>query len=147
MRSCFMRLSLLLLLLPMTLLAENSTHTGGYTIHHNALTTDNLPPKVASAYNIPRSTTRGMLNVSVMKNQPGSRMGTAVTAQVRVIARNLYGQMREISLREIKEDNAIYYIGDFPVSHREILQFKLEIIPEGRRYPLHAHLRQEFFTK
>ena len=29
--------------LSLTAAAENSTHTGGYTIHHNALTTDNLP--------------------------------------------------------------------------------------------------------
>lgn len=135
----------LLLVLPLAALAENSTHTGGYTIHHNALTTDNLPIQVASAYGIQRSKSRALLNVSVIHDQPGTT-GTPVHAQIRTVAKTLYGQIRPISLHEVVEDDAIYYIADFPVAHREILQFEFEVLPANGRYPLRANMRQEFFT-
>lgn len=135
----------LVLVLPLAVSAENSTRTGGYTIHHNALTTDSLPIQVASAYGIQRSKSRALLNVSVIRDQPGT-MGTPVHAQVRTVARTLYGQIRPIELREIVEDQAIYYIADFPVAHRETLHFEFEILPAGGRYPLRANMRQEFWT-
>lgn len=135
----------LLLVVPLTAWAENSTHTGGYTIHHNALTTDNLPVQVASAYGIQRSKSRALLNVSIIRDEPGTT-GVPVHAQIRAVAKTLYGQIRPIELYEVVEDNAIYYIADFPVAHRETLQFEFEILPEDARYPLRANMRQEFFT-
>ena len=136
---------MLLLLAPLLATAENSTRTGGYTIHHNALTTDSLPVQVATAYGLQRSKSRALLNVSVIRDEPGT-MGTPVRAQIRAVARTLYGQIRPIELREIVEDKAVYYIADFPVAHREMLHFEFEIMPQGGRYPLRAHMRQEFFT-
>jgi hypothetical protein len=136
---------LLLLSLPLLVGAENSTHTGGYTIHHNALTTDSLPVQVATAYGIQRSKSRALLNVSVIRDEPGA-LGIPVHADIRAVARTLYGQIRPIDMREIVEDKAIYYIADFPIAHREVLMFDFEIMPEGGRYPLRAHMRQEFYT-
>ena len=49
-------------------------------------------------------------------------------------------------MREIVEDNAVYYISDFPVAHREVLHFEFEVMPRGGRYPLNASMRQEFYT-
>jgi len=125
--------------------AENATRTGGYTIHHNALTTDSLSPKVASAYQIQRSKGRGMVNISIIKDAKDST-GTAVSGDVKLSSRNLIGQKRDIPLREIREGAAIYYIADFPVGHRERLMFDVEVTPEGSSYPLAASFQQEFFT-
>ncbi len=127
------------------LLAENSTKIPGYTIHHNALTTDSLPPQVASAYDIRRSKNRAMLNVSVVKDVPGTT-GKPVSADVRVIAKNLIGQGRDIPMREIREGEAVYYIGDFLVANREQLRFELEVTPAGERSAHTASLTQEFHT-
>jgi hypothetical protein len=127
--------------------AENSTRTGGYTIHHNALTTDSLPVQVATAYGIQRSKSQGLLNVSVLRDAPGQMMGTPVRADIRAVAKTLYGQIRPIELREIVEDKAVYYIADFPVAHREMLRFEFEVLPEGARYPLRASMRHEFYTR
>ena len=139
--------TLLLLMISMAGLGENSTHAGGYTIHHNALTTDSLPVQVATAYRIQRSPNRALLNVSVIRDNPEGGLGTPVRAQIRAVARTLYGQIRPIEMREIIEDRAIYYIADFPVAHRETLTFEFEILPEGGRYPLRAHFTQEFYTE
>jgi hypothetical protein len=135
----------LLLVLPLGVAAENSTTTGGYTIHHNALTTDSLPVQVATAYGLQRSKSRGLLNISVIRNEPGQR-GTPVKAEIKASARNLLGQIRTFDLREIVEDQAVYYIADFPVSHREVLIFDFEVLPEDERYALRATMRQQFFT-
>ena len=135
----------MMLMLPLSALAENSTRTGGYTIHHNALTTDSLPVQVATAYGIQRSRSRALLNVAVVRDEPGT-MGTPVHAQIRAVTKNLFGQIRPVEMREIVEDKAIYYIADFPVSHREVLLFEFEILPAGARYPLRANMRQEFYT-
>lgn len=127
--------------------AENATHIGNYTIHHNALTTDSLSPKVAQIYHIQRSTSRGMINITVIRNQPGG-MGTPVTARIALDAHNLIGQKRkDIQLHEVREPDAIYYIADFPVAHREHLVFDLDVVPEGETHPLHARFDQEFFTR
>ena len=76
----------LALLLPSLASAENSTHTGGYTIHHNAITTDSLPAQVASSYGIQRSKSRALLNVSVIHDELGT-MGKPVRAEIRAVAK------------------------------------------------------------
>lgn len=138
--------TLVLLLSSLSVMAENSTRAGEYTIHHNALTTDSLPAQVASAYGLQRSTSRGLLNVSVIRGKAGT-IGEPVRAKINVTAKNLYGQIKTIELREIVEDKAIYYIADFPVANREMLHFQMEVVPEGESYPVQAQLTHEFYTE
>ena len=121
----------------MPALAENATQVPGYTIHHNALTTDSLSPQVAKAYDIQRSKNRGMLNVSVIKAQPGST-GRSVRAKIKATATNLTGQTRDIPLREVHDGDAIYYIGDFRVAD--------QVAPNGDSKAYGARLTQQFFT-
>lgn len=137
---------LLAVVAPFVLLAENSTSIPGYTIHHNAFTTDMLSPAVASAYRFQRSKNRGMLNVSVIKDIPGT-LGESVAADVKAHAANLTGQTREIPMREIQDADAIYYVGDFRVANQETLDFVLTVTPKGAPRSYTAKLRQQFFTK
>lgn len=129
---------------PLQLLAENSTRVPGYVIHHNAFTTDTLAPEVARSYGLQRSKSRGMLNVSVIKEVPGTT-GLPVSAKVQVSASNLTGQTREIPMREIHDGNSYYYIGDFRVADQETLSFTLEVTPQGEAKPFPAQLSQQFF--
>ena len=83
---------------------ENITHKafGDYVLHFNAISTDQLPPEVARAYNIVRSKNRAMLTVSIIKsidNAPDVSQAGTVTAT----AANLTGQLKNLTLREIKE--------------------------------------------
>ncbi|WP_457676828.1 DUF4426 domain-containing protein [Thiolapillus sp.] len=126
--------------------AENSTRTDGYIIHHNAFLSNELSPEMASRYNIRRSPNRAVINISIIKDVPGTT-GTAVTARVKVTSRNLRGQVRTIPLREIKEENAVYYIGEFLVENQEQVTFTIEATPEGGNKPLYATLKQQFFTR
>lgn len=135
-----------LFLFPVSVLAENSTKANGYTIHHNAFTTDTLPKGVANAYNIQRSKGRAMVNISIIKDKADTT-GTAVQADVNLKAKNLFGQTRAFEVREIREANAIYYIADFAVANREQLVFEIQAMPTGEHYALQAKFQHEFFTE
>jgi hypothetical protein len=136
----------LLGLLSTAAFAENSTRTGGYTIHHNAFLSNELSPEMAGRYNIRRSPNRAMINISIIKDVAGT-LGAAVPAKVTVTARNLRGQIRMIPLREIREENAVYYIGEFLVENQETVAFTIEAQPQGDSKMLHASLKQQFFTR
>ncbi len=125
-------------------LAENSTSSGGYTIHHNALKSDFLSPAIAKAYNIQRSKYRGLINISVIKDHPGT-VGTPVSAKIEIKAMSLSGVPKQITLRKIVDGSAIYYIGEFPVIDREIINFNLEVTPEGTTRPINVRFSQQFY--
>ncbi len=139
-------LTILGLLLSFSAFAENSTKADGYTIHHNAFLSNELSAEVLKQYGIRRSPNRALINISIIKDVPGTT-GTPVTAKVTVTARNLRGQIRTIPLREIKEQNAVYYIGEFLVENQEEVNFSIEAQPEGDSKMLHATLKQQFFTR
>lgn len=134
------------LLLSISARAENSTQVGDYVIYHNALTTDTLTPEIASGYNIQRSKSRALINIAVQKINPAGA-NQPVNAQIRLTSRSLVGHLRDIPMREVREDKAIYYIADFPVADREHLLFDVEFVPEGTAYPLRAKFEQEFYTQ
>ena len=115
---------------------------GEHVIHFSAQSTDQLPPEVASAYNIVRSKNRAMLNVSVLR-KPGN---TPVTAAVTVKTVNLTGQLKNITMREIREQEAIYYIGEVAVANRETLVFDISVTPEGATRPSEVRFKREFYT-
>lgn len=125
---------------------ENSTKIEGHTIHHNAINTDVLTPDIARHYGIIRSRTRAMLNVSVIRDEEGTT-GKAVPADVRAYATNLYGQHRNLPLREVREGEAIYYIGDFLVRNQDRLNFHIDVRPEGASQFYPATFSQQFFTE
>lgn len=126
--------------------AENSRDFGDYVVHYNAVATDMLPPQVAREYNITRSSSRGMINITVMKKLLGSP-GKPIHAHVEAAAVNLAGQRRDIPLREIRDGTAIYYIGEFGVSHEETLKFSIRITPQATQKVLQVEFSQDFYTQ
>ena len=135
----------LLLLLPLTVDAENSKDFGQFVIHYNAMATDVVPPQVARKYRITRSQNRGMINITVLKKVLGSP-GQPVHARVEVNAQNLAGQGRTIHVREIREGNAIYYIGEFGVANEETLKFDVRARPQGTQEFVEVQFSQDFYT-
>ena len=114
--------------------AEISQEFGAIKIHYNALTTDQLLPEVARAYKIERSKTRGMVTMSVLK-QNSVGVSTPVPAKLTVYATNLNQQLANIEMREIKEGTAIYYLGEFRVTPPDTLKFTttIEVAGEPKR--------------
>ena len=144
-KQTFSWLAGLLLLLPLTVNAENSKDFGQFVIHYNAMATDVVPPQVARKYRITRSQNRGMINITVLKKVLGSP-GQPVHARVEVNAQNLAGQGRTIHVREIREGNAIYYIGEFGVANEETLKFDVRARPQGTQEFVEVQFSQDFYT-
>lgn len=125
--------------------AENSTDFGDYVVHYNAFTSDTLSPQIAKAYDITRSKNRGVINIAVLKKVLGTT-GQPVIAKLTASAVNLTGQLKTFETREIREDGAIYYIGEFRVTNQEMLDFTVTLQPKGHDKGLTIRFRQQFFT-
>jgi hypothetical protein len=125
--------------------AENSKDFGQYVVHFNALATDQLPARVAREYRITRSKNRGMINITVLRKVLGSP-GQPVHAFTDVSATNLAGQYRRIPVREVREGNAIYYIGEFGITHEETVRFDVRVRPQGTPDTLQVKFSQDFYT-
>ena len=120
----------------------SSAEIGDHVVHFSALTTDQLPPEVARAYNIVRSPNRAMLNVSVLRAADNA----AVEATVSVKTVNLTGQLKNVTMRQITEQEAIYYIGETPVANRETLIFDISVMPDGVTTPSEVRFKRQFYT-
>lgn len=127
-------------------LAQQSQDFGDYVVHYNALNTNLLPPQVAQGYDITRSSSRALLNVTVLRKVLETP-GTPVPAKIEATAVNLTGQQRLIEMREIEDGGAIYYIAVMPVRNMETFTFTINVTPEGEPEPLVVKFRQQFYTE
>ena len=122
--------------------AASDVDIGDHVVHFSAQSTDQLPPEVARTYGIVRSKNRAMLNVSVLKE--GTTI--AVTADVTVRTVNLAGQLKNVTMRKIQEQEAIYYIGETGIANRETLIFNISITPEGATEASDVSFTRQFYT-
>jgi hypothetical protein len=123
--------------------AQQAQQFGDYEVHYSTLNTNMLAPDIASAYGIQRSGTQAILNITVLHKESGD----AVRANVKAEAANLTGQRRDIELREIQDQGAIYYIGQFRIHNEESLNFDVSIRPEGREgNTFSLTFRKKFYT-
>jgi hypothetical protein len=118
---------------------------GEYELHFNAISTDQLQPDVARVYNIARSKNRAMLTVSILKST-GDLSGKPVAGTVNGSAVNLTGQIKDLTLRQIQEGDAIYYIGDIAVANGETLVFDIEATPENEMKKMSLRFSRQFFA-
>jgi hypothetical protein len=127
--------------------AQQAQDFGDYVVHYNALNTNLITPQVAQTYGVRRSSSRALLNITVLKKVM-SNPGTPVRATVTADGRNLTGQAREIEIREITDtQGAIYYIGELSVRNLETFDFRVNVKPEGTDQELDVRFRQQFYTE
>ncbi len=120
-----------------------SADFGDYTIHFNALRTDDLTPEVARAFEITRSPNRVMLNISVLRKSDSTPVNATVSARVH----NLNQQLKEAQFIRKTEQDAIYYIAIIDISGTEILNFNVSVAPEGSEGPPKAiRFQRQFYT-
>lgn len=115
---------------------------GVYQVHYSAFTGDTLSPAVAEQYDIKRSAGNGVLNISVLKTEDGER--TAHTAEMQATATNLLGQKHELVFKKIQEQDALYYIAQWPVTHAENVLIQVQgKAEEGQVFKF--SFRQKFY--
>jgi len=125
---------------------ESSRDFGDYVVYFNALNTDQLTPDIAGKYEIVRSKSRALLNVSIHRKQD-SGPSTAVTGAVSASAINLTGQLKPLTLREIREGEAIYYIGELAVTDSEVLIYTIDVTPSNEPSRFTVRFKKQFFVE
>ncbi|HEB55271.1 MAG TPA: DUF4426 domain-containing protein [Gammaproteobacteria bacterium] len=138
-------LPLLLFIPPLQADTTRSQDLGDYVVHYNALPTEILQADIARQYGITRSKFRGFITVSILK-KTGSASGKPVKAKISASASNLNQQNKNLSLRQVEEGSAVYYVDDFRIADLETLNFKLKISPENSHKNFTVNFRQQFFT-
>lgn len=124
---------------------QNYVDFGDYVVHVNALTTSQLTPEIAAAYDIVRSDKSAMLNVVAMEKQAsGSDM--PVEATVSVAAANLTGQLKSMDMREVRDGENIYYIGEVAIANQETLMFEIDVRPLGSDADLLFSYNRKFYV-
>lgn len=129
---------------PTIAFAERSQTFGDIEVHFNALSTTELSPDMAKAYKLDRSRNRGMITIAVLKKDKAG-VGQPIKAVISATGVNLSSQLTEITLREIQEGKAIYYLGDYRVSAPDALKFNITIKPQGENKTLKVEFEQKFF--
>ena len=124
---------------------EGSKDFGEYVLYFNALLTDQLSPEIAREYGIVRSKSPAMLNVSI-HHKLASGMTEAVTGAVSASAINLNGQLKTMTLRELREENAIYYIGELAITDGEVLIYTVDATPSNDPSRFTVRFKKQFFV-
>jgi len=126
--------------------APRTFESGDYVVHYNAITTDQLQPEAARAYNLTRSKSQVLLNVVLHKKTTGSDT-VSTSGKVSAKANNLTGQLKNLEMREIKDGDVVYYIGQTSIADAERLTFKIQALPDGETSPIDVTFQQQFYTK
>ncbi len=120
----------LLLLMTAPLVQANVEPWGDRNILYIAFNSTFVPPSVAKLYDIERSRYRALLNISLMKK--GTQI-EALPATVSGVARNLLGNRVELQFKEVREENAIYYIAPLTFSNEEMFRFDITVTDSDGR--------------
>lgn len=134
----------LLLSKSIAVLAEQSKQFGNYTVHYSVVNTTFLSPEVAAAYNITRGKKRAMVNIAVREQHPelGDRAKAAiVTGRSWDLMQN-----QSLSFREIREQNAIYYIADVRFINEEFRWFEISVIADPNQASYVFKFKQQFYV-
>ncbi|MDN2482132.1 DUF4426 domain-containing protein [Vibrio agarivorans] len=94
-------------------------------VHYSAFNSTFLTPKVARSYELKRNGYSAILNISVLDN--ASLGKPATTAKLSGSAKNLIGHSKNLTFREVKEGDAIYYLAEFSISNEETLTFTIDV--------------------
>ena len=127
---------------------ESNKDFGEYVVYFNALLTDQLSQDIASKYGIVRSRSRALLNVSIHRKLENGQT-EAVTGAVSASAINLNGQLKTMTLREIREDTAIYSSGALAITDGEVLIYTVDATPgnEPGQSRFTVRFKKQFFVE
>jgi hypothetical protein len=119
----------LLLLVALASSAQQSERFDQYELHYSVLNSTFIDPEVAATYGLKRGQRDGLLNIAVREHRPD---GTVVTLPMQVSGRtwDLISE-QPLTLTEIREEDAVYYIGSFRFINREWRFFELDFTPAG----------------
>ncbi|MEJ2914048.1 DUF4426 domain-containing protein [Pseudoalteromonas sp. C12FD-1] len=114
---------------------------GPWQVHYIAFPSTFIQPQIAKTYGLERSGYKGIVNISVLKNNSDK---TAQTVKLSGIAKNLLGNKQTLTFKEVKEGDSIYYLAQVNYTNEEILRFEIEIQQSNQFQKL--QFQQKFYV-
>lgn len=121
--------------------AEQVLKTEQYSIHYNAFNSAMLSAEVANRFGIKRSTSQGIINISVINTDD-----MPVIAFIKGDAKNPLSQLKTLKFNKITEGEAIYYVAPFTFADKEQLIFNIIVVPENETRTINLNFSQQFFV-
>lgn len=103
--------------------AEQKKVLGPWDVHYIAFDSTMIDAKVAQSYQLQRSKYQAVLNISVLNSTDQKAQQVRISGT----ATDLTQKQIELSFREVREGDAIYYLAQVPVHDQKHLNFKLDI--------------------
>lgn len=135
---CAMRTVAALLLASAALGAQAQPHearSDGWILRGSTVASDRIDSTAAKRHGIEPSSTRGVLNVVLLKPKSASSAEVTVPGKVTASMRNLAGVQLDIEMREVRVNGWITYMGTYEFLPREVIDFRIQAIPAGRSGP------------
>ncbi|MBD8513011.1 DUF4426 domain-containing protein [Photobacterium sp. WH77] len=105
--------------------AEQLKNIGELEVHYSTFPSTFLTADIAKNYRIQRSRYSALINVTVLDTSTEGK--PAVAAQVKGTARNLVGNEKNLTFREVREGDAIYYIAELSHANEERFRFNIDV--------------------
>ena len=114
-------------------LIESFSDFGDYRVTYSVFNSDFISPEIARQYNLVRARDRAFVNISVAKKGGTKGMSAGISGN----ATNLIQQSRPLEFREIRDQDAVYYLAPFRFEHEESLTFNIDLVlPDGSNHQL-----------
>ena len=136
---------LMLVVLSVLPAAAEERQFGRYDVYYSLFTADFLQPDVARALDIVRAGDRAVLNIAVRRR--GDHGKDAPVAAVLEGTRGDLIHKSELEFREVAEQDARYYLAQFPFRNGEAVYLELRITPEGESTPLELRFDKTLYVK
>lgn len=124
--------------------AEQKETIGNFDIHYMALGSTFLTPSIAKSYGIQRSSYRGIINIAVLDNSETNK--PAVPVEITGVANNLLDARINLTFKEIREGDAIYYIAEVPYRDDQEINFNIAI-KYGNQLNTNLQFKQKFYVE
>ncbi|MGB0965780.1 MAG: DUF4426 domain-containing protein [Litorivicinus sp.] len=139
-------LGCLLLLAGLAQASDEVFSRGDFEVRVQPFPSTFLTPQLARQYNLPRSQTQAVLNLSVYDTRLERAVKT-IPASVQGSHSNLLGQSFELEFQTIDEGEAIYYIAPFRISDDELMRFDITVLPQDSTREIDVQFQQKFYAQ
>lgn len=124
--------------------AEQKETVGNFDIHYMALGSTFLTPSIAKSYGIKRSNYTGIINIAVLDISEANK--PAVPVEITGVANNLLDARINLTFKEIREGDAIYYIAEVPYRDDQEINFNIAI-KYGNQLNTSLQFKQKFYVE
>ncbi|GAD78606.1 DUF4426 domain-containing protein [Vibrio ezurae] len=115
--------ALLLLGLSMPSWAGQFVRMKDIELHYSAFNSTFIAPKVARELKLKRNPYIALINISALDLYSVGKKPTQVS--LTGTAKNLVGNTRKLTFRELTQGDAIYYLAELPITENETFRFEI----------------------